>query len=322
VPTDQIGVIGSWERRERRGVTAPLLSGLLVIFFYSATARGEAPRPPVRTQVIGGSPVGTGDFAATGALVRFRGGARQFVCTGTLIAPYVALTAAHCVAGVSGEGLGFSLNEDPATGEREVAVSWTRVHPEFSVSVNPESILHDIALVGLADYFPGVVPESLPREPPMAGASVDLVGYGSMELPASPTRAKNAGRSRIVSVSDSEMQVGARDEPQNCVGDSGGPALGAASEGRVLLGIASRSVTAEAPCVDGTVHTRVDAHLDFIREAQGEPSVPSGCALAPARRASGLVTSCALHAFVALIRRRRLASGSARTARAQSSNPV
>ena len=50
--------------------------------------------------VIGGNPTTAGTFAATGALIQYGDGMNtppQYVaCTGTLIAPDVVLTAAHC----------------------------------------------------------------------------------------------------------------------------------------------------------------------------------------------------------------------------------
>jgi secreted trypsin-like serine protease len=61
------------------------------------------------------------------------------------------------------------------------------------------------------------------------------------------------------------MTIGAPGEPQNCEGDSGGPAFLVGADGtKRLVGIVSRSANDATDCVDGSVHTRVDAYADWI----------------------------------------------------------
>jgi hypothetical protein len=222
--------------------------------------------------VTPGIAVGKGEFAATGALIVFDGKGPRVTCTGTLIAPDVVLTAGHCMFFLGRRLPGFVLAPQVAAATPETTMAASRVvmHPEFVVRAGSGAPLHDLALVLLARPLQGVTPERLLSKSESAalaiGAAVDLVGYGRTTHAVSVDGTKNRGRSKLVATRPFEWVIGAPSEPQNCDGDSGGPAFVKIAGKRRLMGIASRSFDDKAPCVSGTIHARPDAELDWITE--------------------------------------------------------
>ena len=220
--------------------------------------------------VAPGIAAGATEFPATGALIVFDGRGPRLTCTGTLIAPDVVLTAAHCMFFLGRRLPGFVREPRVAAATPETTEPASRVviHPQFVVQADSGVPLHDLALVLLARPLRGVAPEKLLSKPESAtiaiGNAVDLVGYGRMTHATQVDGTKNRGRSKLVDTRSFEWVIGAPSEPQNCDGDSGGPAFVTIAGKRRLMGIASRSFDDKAPCVSGTIHARPDAELDWI----------------------------------------------------------
>ena len=102
-------------------------------------------------------------------------------CSGTLIAPRVFMTAAHCDEGVSRVEVTFASTFDRATSK----TYWGTGHadPEFSQRAsNP----HDIAVVVLDQAVQGITPARLPGAGSLANLSKDQqftpVGYGAQSV--------------------------------------------------------------------------------------------------------------------------------------------
>ena len=102
-------------------------------------------------------------------------------CSGTLIAPRVFMTAAHCDEGVSRVEVTFASTFDRATSK----TYWGTWHadPEFSQRAsNP----HDIAVVVLDQAVQGITPARLPGAGSLANLSKDQqftpVGYGAQSV--------------------------------------------------------------------------------------------------------------------------------------------
>jgi hypothetical protein len=217
-----------------------------------------------------GVAAGASEFPATGALIVFYDQAPRLTCTGTLIAPDVVLTAGHCLHFLGRRLPGFVLGPQVAAATPETTVRALRVvvHPQFVVRADSGAPFHDLALVLLERPLRGVAPEKLLSKSESAtisiGAGVDLVGYGQMTPDTKVVGTKNRGRSKLVETRPFEWVIGAPSEPQNCDGDSGGPAFVKIAGKRRLMGIASRSFDNKVPCVGGTIHARPDTQLDWI----------------------------------------------------------
>jgi hypothetical protein len=175
-------------------------------------------------------------------------------CNGTLIAPDVFLTAAHCTFFIEQDGLefrGVTFDNVYDPGTSVVYPGTLHVHPDYpgpSPALNSVfgvgAHANDIAVVVLDDPVAGIQPASLPsaglldqmaNDGELKGQSFTVVGYGFTELTHEPgsgapvfgepgTRmyavssfsALNQGFLRL-SINPSTGDSGA------CFGDSGGP---------------------------------------------------------------------------------------------------
>jgi hypothetical protein len=81
----------------------------------------------------------------------------------------------------------------------------------------------------------------------------------------------------LVDVGTSELQLSTPGNPQNCNGDSGGPALYDFGGGLAAVGVVSRSADAGPGCLNGGIDTRVDAYLAWIAQEAPEVCVPPAC---------------------------------------------
>ena len=209
-------------------------------------------------------------------------------CSGVLIDKSWVLTAAHCVQGMSAQGIQVAVGAwdlTAFTGSR-TPVRSIRIHPQFSST----SLYNDIALVELSvpssiqpiTLFSG---ESVDNTPPsLLGKLVTVLGWGVADSTTSwyypeilrqvslPVVADSSCNDIYINpVLPSQFCAGYWEGKDACEGDSGGPAVVQVDGHWVHAGIVSAGVSCQEYFGWYGKYTRTSAYLSFIR--QYAPSV-------------------------------------------------
>jgi hypothetical protein len=273
----------------------------------TGTARGGAGNG-AQASIIGGTP-GSIDSYPWLAYVAYQGSVEEFSCGGTVVAPRLILTAAHCALTGTGRlgaaskfavvtGVGDLRNAVP---EQVSSVSRVLVFPGF----NPSRILNDAALLVLT------APVSAP---PLAlagagdggllagGTPVAVAGWGLTDfrlqsLPALFRQGEsvirdNAGCARslrrVLPTYAPAGQICVRSRsgagPGLCNGDSGGPAVASRADGtQVQIGIVSLKGSFECDPRSAQVLARVDRVSPWVAEwtAAIEAGAPAPAVVVP-----------------------------------------
>jgi hypothetical protein len=258
----------------KRVYVAALASGVVAIVSgcagetESATTHDAVGR--VIQPIIGGTVSGT-EHDEVVVLTTFRDGARRFLCSATLVAPNLLLTARHCVTDFAAGSAACTAEGTPMTGAGVKAdrdpkslvlfVGSNGVAPDSANEANSAArgsqlvvdtstntqCNHDIAFVVLDKPITTAPVATIRLEALSAGEKVAAVGWGVDET----------GRltaSREIRQDLPLLGVGPGIYPENptygfgrnefmvgesaCAGDSGGPAL---SKTGAVVGVASRS---------------------------------------------------------------------------------
>jgi secreted trypsin-like serine protease len=277
-------------RHNRRGVPAALCAAaiLMLAFVLPATAGAGG---GAQASIIGGRGATIEEFPSL-AYVEAHQGQSGFACTGTVAAPRVILTAAHCVEDIEhgsftppGQYAVATGTTSPGQALRENVfnVVETHVFPGF----DPGGLRGDAAILILDRPTPA---------PPIAlagpadaglyagGAPIQLAGWGLTSARA--TKAPESLRAAAMVVQtpafcerktkryypefSAGAQVCAIDAPTKrsggCFGDSGGPGIGQRADGTpVELGVIS---TGGPFCNPGfpNVLTRIDTVSPWVAE--------------------------------------------------------
>ncbi len=192
-------------------------------------------------------------------------------CSGTLIAPTVFLTAAHC--GEDGEAVAVTFDADYEAGDRTYSGTF-EADPLYP---GPTSDPHDLAVVVLDRPVRGIEPAELPEAGSLSSLPGDqqltAVGNGAYEVTNGPgghrylyddvrmvaTGTLNATNANWLRVSSNP----ATGDGGTCYGDSGGPNFLAGTDV-----IAAITVTGDAVCRATSVNYRLDteAARDFLSQ--------------------------------------------------------
>ncbi|HVO31510.1 MAG TPA: trypsin-like serine protease [bacterium] len=301
-----------------------LLSAASFVLLATATACGPAefapggadnppPRSHTSSPIIGGT---TDNSDPAVVLVAYT----NFICTGTVIAPRVVLTAGHCTvvddtcvppncSALSPGGYQIAGGATPFTTGADWLGTVAEVHPNPGYDGN--QLKHDNGILILTADAPvtplGWEDTATPYNP---GQQFKAVGYGLANAPTGPD---TSGTKRTVTMSISQVIADSFSyggATQNtCSGDSGGPAI---VNGKVI-GTVSYG---DQNCAQIGVDMRTDFEKAFIGQYASPGGTTTtgtkkkhGCSVdGSASPASALSIAAAFGAFAVVVSRRRRAA--------------
>lgn len=276
------------ERGDVRGriALAALACALVALFLPTAASAG----PTAQASIVGGKPGTIEEFPSL-VYVQAVEGKLGFACTGTVVAPRIVLTAAHCVENV---------DKGTITSTHAYAVSTGVADP---TKAGPPNVFHIVATHVFPGFDPGVLHGDAailvldrPTTAPVlamagaadaalyaGGAEVRLTGWGltSARAKEAPTNLRMTTMLvRPSSFCEQKVKpfykpylpteqvcvLSANKKSGGCFGDSGGPAIGQRADGTpVQLGVTSTGGP-ECSTTTPTVLTRVDFINGWVSE--------------------------------------------------------
>lgn len=212
---------------------------------------------------------------AVGAVIMPYRGQDEIDCTGTLVAPNVVLTAAHCVVespnSVYSAGMfNFAVGPDVATPAARFAVSEVHAHPSYDYW--GEDAEHDVAVLILAESATarlGAAIAPIPVNCDAFGATgfvgelIQVVGYGAIDKWGEVYETKQKWATEdIEELSTIDVTVNGHGVAGVCYADSGSPALFELAPGvPSVVGVLSWGYD---PCATVDHYVRTDHECAFI----------------------------------------------------------
>jgi MYXO-CTERM domain-containing protein len=250
-------------------------------------AGGASPRaaPPV----VGGEPAEAGRWNDAAAV--FDGDVQ--VCSGTLVAPDLVVTAGHCV-------LESNPPSDVKLGATELAGAGETIEVSRALQHPDSSDTFDVGLLELAQpssFTPRVLATGCVLDRYLEnGAPVAIVGWGATDADGQQTsdvlmegrsvitdQDCTGGRGCYPAVSPGGELTAGGDGVDSCPGDSGGPLYLLTDIGEFLVGITSRGFDDfDVVCGEGGIYVRPDAVLDWIEQESGRTLPRATCNERPA----------------------------------------
>ena len=248
----------------------------LLLALFSVQAQAQ-----VKPLIIGGQQVtSTNWIAHTVAAFVATNSQGQALCTASIVANDLAITAAHCISDQganpvqSAKGtvytLIFNTNIKDASQTTIRNVDGVEIPAEWKPDSGSDSNTSDVAVVHFSGGLPAgyQLSDLLPFNQNLSvGESVELAGYGI----SNATQDSGAGILRKVDVSvvnpnysSSEVELDQTHGGGACHGDSGGPAYVMINNHPYLFGITSRG---GGNCDQTVIYTKISAYADWFKQA-------------------------------------------------------
>jgi secreted trypsin-like serine protease len=225
---------------------------------------------PAHAIVGGGTPQAEGAARSVVTIV----GSRGNFCTGSLIAPRLVLTVAHCVQ----PGADYKIVDYGTDGKPQLQnVRTVATHPGFNMqAMVAHRATADVALLQLEIPLKGksTVPVGAPQIPIQVGSRFTIAGIGVTVR----GDGKSGGMTRVAGLvatgQPGPLQIrlvdpvanGIRDGIGACTGDSGGPVFEDKPGGPMIVGVISWSTgpNSSAGCGGLTGVTPLTLYRDWI----------------------------------------------------------
>lgn len=274
-----------------------ILSSMLDASAFAANPSKITPK------IIGGNSSSNADWSWMVALV-YQSDVQVF-CGGSLIAKDWVLTAAHCVAGKTGQALEVLVNRPnvlSTQGER-IAVKRMVIHPQF----NAINFKNDIALLKLSSPAHSEPIEILSPYSGQDGAGQNALALGwgntstyrqlfpdDLQQVILPIVSNATCKEHMVGIEDDMLCAGfAEGGKDTCEGDSGGPLVVFDAEGGAWRQAAITSF-GEAECAAKGyygVYTRLKSYAAFVADAICTPSEALAAPVLSLSVSNGLVAA-------------------------------
>jgi len=233
----------------------------LFALLWTACAQGS-PEGESQAAITGGS-VDSGDVAVA-LLLGQSGNVSSYVCSASFLAPNVLLTAAHCFDDSSLTfSIGTAESYDVSPGSMPSgmhAVSSVAIDPSYDPS-SAAPRPHDLAVIRVSSNvgtatlpFHAAAPDSS-----WIGQPMRIVGYGRTSAKTTDDGTRHAASTVLDSFTATELVIA--NHPQDCTGDSGGPALMTLDGVQTIVGVSAAST---ADCSTRGYYGRIDGDIDFI----------------------------------------------------------
>jgi uncharacterized protein (TIGR03382 family) len=238
--------------------------------------------------IVGGRPANGAELHGTVALVMR--GSNELLCTGTLVAPQVVVTAAHCFHNQEQtEIVTFASDLEVVYGaldlgrirsEQRRTISTIVTHGQY---MKVENVPYDTAGIGqnndiavmlldraIEDYpaIP-ILPQSLAAEVMTAGRPLIVSGYGLTSIDDQPMGSSKLyyAETPYVRGTKTEFIAGGEGKSDTCNGDSGGPVYARVGQTLYLVGETSRAVEdGQLICGSGGIYTLTTPYTNWLKE--------------------------------------------------------
>lgn len=255
----------------------------------SRTDGADSPSGMVASPIIDGTAATEGQIASAVALLDAKTG--ELLCSGTLLAPTVVVSAAHCVAiedltthaiheKAPGEILvvAGALDATAATPDQRHEIAGIIRHPGYPGPISdmdPDGLgkEDDLCLLLLKSPITSLHVVEVPPLRKVDGllhekTPLTIAGYGTRDLMGTLAGELYVAQTPFQRANESEFLAGGKGSPDTCRGDSGGPVYVTDAGETYLVGAASRgTISAVALCGEGGIYTLLPAYTAWMQDA-------------------------------------------------------